>query len=174
LVVGKDLKSLLPSDAVAALVVVAAPTVIALRDWRRTIAVCAATIGSLLFGAWGYARSGAAFDASLLLLTCGLSGICFVPITATAATAVLSGRSDTAGASEAGVVAVGPTVATGTLSALVLLAPWYREIGEARAGFVLAVVFAAGGALVFQPAMASALEEMLPRRQTLAERYRVK
>ena len=82
--------------------------------------------------------------------------------------------SDAVSASEAGILGSGPAAATGILGTLIVLAPWYREFGAARAGFVLAILFAAMGALVFHPAVTTALEEIVPRRQTLAERYRVK
>lgn len=160
--------------AVGGAVVTVAAAFFAGRDWRRAFAVSLAAGGALIYGLWGYARAGATFDASLILMTAGLGAICFVPIAAVAVHADLSRRSDAASASEAGILATGPAAATGILGTLIVLAPWYREFGAARAGFALAILFAAAGALVFHPAVASALETIVPRRQTLAERYRVK
>ena len=130
--------------------------------------------GALTYGFWGYARAGAAFDAPLMLLTAGLGAICFTPIAAIAVDAVQSGRGDAVSASEAGILGSGPAAATGILGTLIVLAPWYREFGAARVGFVLAILFAAAGAVVFHPAVTSALEAIVPRRQTVVERYRVK
>lgn len=161
-------------DAAGAACVILAAAFFAGRNWRRALAVAFATGGALIYGLWGYARAGADFDAPLMLLTAGLCAICFVPIAAVAAEAVQSGRTDAASASEAGILGSGPAAATGILGALVVLAPWYREFGSARVGFVLAIVFAAAGALVFHPAVASALEDVVPHRRTVAERYRVK
>jgi hypothetical protein len=170
--VGKD--PALRSDAAVAAVVILAAAFLAGRDWRRAFAVFLATGGALIYSLWGYTRAGAAFDAPLMLLTAGLGAICFTPIAAVAVDAVLSGRSDAASASQAGILGSGPAAATGILGTLIVLAPWYREFGAARVGFVLAILFAAAGALVFHPAVTSALEEIVPRRQTAAERYRVK
>ena len=161
-------------DAAGAVVVILTAAFLAGRDWRRAFAVFFALGGALIYGLWGYARAGTAFDAPLMLLTAGLGAICFTPIAAVAVDAVLSGRSDAASASEAGIVGSGPAATTGILGTLIVLAPWYREFGAARAGFVLAILFAAAGALVFHPAVTSALESVAPRRQTLAERYRIK
>jgi hypothetical protein len=172
LAVGKN--SALRFDAAGAAIVILIAAFLAGRDWRRALAVCFATAGTLVYSVWGYARTGMAFDASLMLLTAGLGAICFVPIAAVAVSAALSGRDDAASASEAGVLGTGPAAATGVVGTLILLAPWYREFGGAWVGFVLAILFAAGGALVFHPAVASALANIAPRRHTLAERYRVK
>ncbi|HTW36168.1 MAG TPA: hypothetical protein VMD53_16225 [Rhizomicrobium sp.] len=161
-------------DAAAAGFVIVAAALLAGRDWRRTLAIAFAATGTLIYALWGYSRGGAAVDAPLLLATAGLCAICFAPVAAVAAGAALSGRSDAASASEAGILGSGPVAATGILGSLILLTPWYREFGAARAGFVLAILFAAAGALVFHPAVASVLEDIVPRRQTLAERYRVK
>jgi hypothetical protein len=161
-------------DAVGAAVVILIAAFLAGRDWRRGFAVFFATGGALIYGLWGYARAGAVFDSPLLLLTAGLGAICFAPIAAVAVDAVMSGRNDAASASEAGVLGSGPAATTGILGTLILLAPWYREFGVARAGFVLAILFAAAGALVFHPAVTSALENIVPRRRTAAERYRIK
>ena len=157
-----------------AAVVILAAAFLAGRDWRRGFAVAAAMAGALIYALWGYARAGVIFDARLMLLTAGLCAICFAPIAAVAVGAVLSGRSDAVGASEAGIQGIGPAAATGIVGTLIVLAPWYREFGAACAGFVLAILFAAAGALVFHPAVTSALEDIVPRRQTLAQRYRVK
>ena len=161
-------------DAAGAAIVMTAAAFLAARDWRRALGVFFAAAGALVYAFWGYARAGAVFDAPLLLLTAGLGAICFAPIAAVAADAAQSGRNDAASASEAGILGSGPAAATGILGTLIVLAPWYREFGAARAGFVLAIVFAAAGALAFHPAVTTALEEIVPRRQTLAERYRVK
>jgi hypothetical protein len=161
-------------EAAGTAVVILAAAFLAGRDWRRALAIFFAAGGALIYGLWGYARAGAAFDASLMLLTAGLAAICFVPIAAVAVDAVLSGRSDAASASEAGILGSGPAATTAILGTLIVLAPWYREFGAARAGFVLAILFATAGALVFHPAVTSALEGVVARRQALGERYRVK
>ena len=169
---GKD--PALRFDAAGAAMVILAAAFLAGRDWRRAFAVFLAAGGALTYGLWGYARAGAAFDTPLILLTAGLGAICFVPIAAVAVDAVLSGRSDAASASEAGILGSGPAAETGVLGTLIVLAPWFREFGAARVGFVLAILFAAAGALVFHPAVTSVLEGIVPRRQAAAERYRVK
>jgi hypothetical protein len=161
-------------DAAGAAVVMLAAAFLAGRDWRRALGVFFATGGAVVYGLWGYARAGAVLDTSLLLLTAGLGAICFTPIAAVAADAAQSGRGDAASASEAGILGSGPAAATGIFGTLIVLAPWYRDFGAARAGFVLAILFAAAGALAFHPAVTTALEEIVPRRQTVAERYRVK
>lgn len=172
LVVGKD--QAIQPDAIGAAVILLVAAWFAARDWRRTLAVFLAAASAALYALWGYVRTGTALDGSLLLMTAGLSAIVFAPIAAIAAGATLSGRADAASASEAGISSAGPAAATGIVGTLVVLAPWYREFGSARVGFVLAILFAAGGAFAFQPAMTTALEGLVPRRQTLAERYRVK
>jgi hypothetical protein len=172
LAVGKNLA--LRFDAAGAAIVILIAAFLAGRGWRRALAVGFAAAGALIYGVWGFARAGVAFDEPLMLLTAGLCAICFVPIAAVSISAVLSNRDDAASASEAGVLGTGPAAATGILGTLILLAPWYREFGAAWVGFVLAILFAAAGALVFHPAVASALADIAPRRHTLAERYRVK
>jgi hypothetical protein len=172
LAAGKNL--VLRFDAAGAAVVMLAAAFLAGRDWRRALGVFFATGGAVVYGLWGYARAGAVLDTSLLLLTAGLGAICFTPIAAVAADAAQSGRGDAASASEAGILGSGPAAATGIFGTLIVLAPWYRDFGAARAGFVLAILFAAAGALAFHPAVTTALEEIVPRRQTVAERYRVK
>ena len=174
LAIGKDVEGSLPSLAAGAFAAVLTGAFLAASSWRRAVATSVSTSAALLFGAWGFARAAAMLDAPHLLLTSGLCAIAFLPIAATAAAATLSERNDAASASEAGILSAGPSAATGSCAALVLLAPWYRQIGDARAGFVLAIILAAGGALVFQPAITGALEELLPRRRSLSERYRVK
>jgi hypothetical protein len=172
LVIGKDLA--IRPDAIGAALILLAGAWFAARDWRRTLAVFLAAAGAAQYALWGYVRTGTALDSSLLLMTAGLSAIVFAPIAAIAASATLSGRADAASASEAGILNAGPAAATGIVGTLFVLAPWYREFGTARVGFVLAILFAAGGAFAFQPAMTTVLEGLVPRRQTLAERYRVK
>ncbi|HUO93517.1 MAG TPA: hypothetical protein VMU22_11370 [Rhizomicrobium sp.] len=174
LAIAGDVEASFPSLAAGTLVVIAAGAFLAAAEWRRAIAASLSTCCALLFAAWGYVRSGAPLDAPHLVLSAGLCAIAFLPIAATAAAAALSGRQDAVSASEAGTLVAGPVAATAATAGLVLLAPWYRQIGDARAGFVLAIILAAGGALVFQPAITGAFEDLVPRRQTLAERYRVK
>ena len=161
-------------DAAGVAIVILVAALLAGRNWRRAFAVAAVTTGALIYALWGFARTGAAFDAQLMLSTAGLCAICFAPIAAVAVAAILSGRDDAASASEAGILGLGPAAATGIFGALVILAPWYGEFGTAYVGFALAIVFAAAGALAFHPAVTGALEDIAPRRQTLAERYRVK
>jgi hypothetical protein len=174
LVVGKDMAVALRTDVAGALVILLAVAFLAGRGWRRAAGVFFATAGVALFGLWGFARTGAVLDGSLMLLTAGLCSICFVPIASIAARASQSARSDASGASEAGILNGGPAAVAVSVASLILLAPWYRQFGVADAGFVLAILFAAGGALAFQPALGTALEEFFPGKQTLAERYRVK
>jgi hypothetical protein len=174
LVVAPELRRVLLLDIAGAVILLSIAAYLATGAWRRAAAVWVAMAGASLFGVWGFARTGAVFDAPLALATAELCAICFLPIAWVAASAAISGRDDAAGASEAGLADGGATAATAFFAALILLLPWYRDIGAADAGFVLAIGFAAGGALAFQPAVASALEDLVPRRKNLAQRYRVK
>lgn len=144
------------------------------RDWRRALAVWFVGIAIVPVAMWGYARSGANLGGLLVPATADLWVLGFVPIASVAASATRSGREDPESALAAGIVEAGPAAAMGVIATLLMLGPWYREEGTARLGIFLAVGFAAGGALVFQPALAGAIYQLVPRRKSLAERYRIK
>src|SRR5277367_1895948 len=165
--VARDVRAALWSNAAGAFVVLAIAAYLAAGAWRSALAVWLGTASAVLFGVWGYARTGAIFDAPLSLATAELCTIFFVPIALVAASASFSNRNDAVGASESGLSNAGAAAVTAFFAMLVLLAPWYREIGVARAGFVLAIVFAAGVALIFQPAITRALKDIVPRRRNL-------
>jgi len=172
--IADDVRGRLDILAGATVAVVLAGALIAARDLRRALATCLTTLSILVFADWGLARLGAPLYEATLHLEAALLAIGFVAVAATAAAAARSARAEAAGASEAGVFAAGPSAAIGMLSALVFVALWYPEGGSTWLGALLALAFAGTGALVFQPALACVLETLLPRRKTIAERYRVK
>jgi hypothetical protein len=158
----------------ASTIAVLAGSLIAARDVRRALASCITTMSVLALAAWGFARLGAPIDNTVLHLDAALLAVGFVAISATAAAAARSARAEAAGASEAGVFAAGPSAAMGMLGALMFVAPWYPESGPAWLGVLLGLAFSGVGALVFQQALVCVLETLVPRRKTIAERYRVK
>jgi hypothetical protein len=165
-VIGRDLAWSLASLFLAAVFVA--------RDWRRALAVWASAAGALLMGVWGMTRSHLALNADQLVSLAELMSVCFVPIAAVAAGAAQIADEDSASASQAGISSDGAAALSGIVAALVLLAPWYREAQGLALGCVLAIVFAAAAALVFQSALTRTLEAVIPRRRSLAERYRLK
>jgi len=165
-VIGRDLAWGLASLFLAAVFVA--------RDWRRALAVWASAAGALLMGVWGLTRSNLALNAQQLIFLAELASICFVPIAAVAAGAAQIAGEDSASASQAGISSDGAAALSGSVAALVLLAPWYRDAQGQILGCILAIVFAAAAALVFQSALTRTLEAVIPRRRSLAERYRLK
>lgn len=136
------------------------------RSWRRGLGLGLAVASVLPLCAWGYARAGALVDTRLFVLTAELAVLALVPAAVALRPAAPDALPTGSGPSGAPLAAA--------LAALVLLAPWFRDLGAARLGFALGLVAAAAAAAIFAPALAGAIEGLFPRRVSLSERYRVK
>jgi hypothetical protein len=161
-----------PVGAVAILAVIAAGAA-ATRDWRRTLGVVGALGLVDVICAWGYARTGVALTGATwlaLLQTVGLAAT-LILLAANAGRAEPS-EDTSAAISRAVATRASPILTASTLAVLTLSLQSFAIGGEAIA-LIIAVVFAAAGAIALQPALTLAVESMIPRRGTIDARYRV-
>jgi uncharacterized membrane protein len=161
--------------AALGLSVLFAASALAARAWRRALALSIAVASGVLLGSWGFARTGVVLDMPLLLAGVDVLLLSFAPLAVSAACAARAARGggDTATASARAIAKKGPIALIMAIAPLMLLAPWYREANTLRGGLLLIMIFAAIAVVVFLPALTGVAEMLVPRRRSVAERYRI-
>lgn len=143
------------------------------QAWRRLLAFVVIVLCGLAMMIWGFARLGAALDVRLATIALDLSGLMFIPLAVWSARAARRGT-DTGLASARAMFEKGPIALLSTGSSFALLIPWYSELDGARLGTVFALVYTIAAVAIFLPAGANVVDMLVPSRQTVADRYRVK
>jgi hypothetical protein len=142
------------------------------QDWRRALAITIVTAICLLMATWGFSSSGAVLDGTLLLYGVEVTILCFVPVAAIGAG--MGRHSSLGGISFTAVTDRGPATLTACMGGVAIMLLWISQAAPERTGALLALAFAAVAALLFLPALVRVIEDFLPRRRSLAERYRTR
>jgi hypothetical protein len=162
----------IPVAAVAIAAVLAAGAV-ASRDWRRAIGVLCAVGLADAVGAWGYARAGVALTGLTWLALLQLLGVAGVLVLLVANAARARPGEDTSAASARALTSKAGAVVAASASAIAILLPLSVGLRGEAIALAVAMLFAGLGAILFQPAVTIAVESLIPRRSTIAARYRV-
>lgn len=156
-----------------AAVVVAGAALAVTRDWRRSLAVIIALGLAALIGCWGYARASVLLNVGSWLALMQALGIGVAVILLVANAAHPDATEDMAAAAVRSLLGKTGAAVTSSLCAVVVLLGLSLNIGGAAIALAAAIVFAAVGAVLLQPALTIALETVAPRRSTIEARYKV-
>lgn len=146
-----------------------------LRDWRSAAATLAVLLTAILVGLSWLARLTPPLDVASFVEIYLAAGAAMLPLLSAAAESIANGRQGN-GAGEAAARMLadrGAGVMLAAASLVVGLALWAVVAGGIGLALAAMAAFAGVGALAFQPALTIVLEAWIPRRTTIAARYRV-
>jgi hypothetical protein len=145
-----------------------------LRDWRRSLAVLLATAWALQMGIWSVVRTNLAMAPAPLAACLIALVIVFVLqlFVAQDCCGDILTEDDAVAASERAMESRAMTVSVAALTGLAAVLPFDRS----AVALCFSVTLAAGAvaAVLFQPAIAIAIESLVPRAATIAARYRLR
>ncbi len=145
-------------------------TFVLTREWRQAIAILIVLAVLSLIGLWGLEKIRAAHPLLSLLQTLG---ICAVPMVLLAVEAGRHLSEDAASAASVALLRKAPaTILFFAAAAFITILQW--SDAALSAVLVIVLIFGCAGALLFQPAFATALEALIPRRSTLEARYKLR